>query len=417
MKNFDIKKILNDFKEIFKSTNNQKLILSLVLILFILLFVVFGGCSGCGCSGCIDVSCHGCSGEKTEEPVSVPDSDSVKNEEEPVSFFEDSEIAYYPAALEEEDIALTFYYPADAYSYTENPEEFWADWCGIGMLSANNGKFAIQPEFDYIYNGWNSVTETTPTTVDEAMEAHRANAVAYGEPIGTVNVGGKDCLWRELGGSVLVFVPFEHNNNAFAVLNVIPANLDPNAFDSATRAVEMIYSDEVRALLSAVKISDLNGISDDTSNVKFSVIPFADTAAAGTSLSWQSLGGEAHKVDQTVENGSCTLRLDSVEIAKDASGQDIVAFNLEFTNQGDEAICLSDVFYTSGDQGYSLDVTGDISGAFIPVAPGRCIAYQETYILDYPGEDIFLEISNLIEENGEIIFSGDIVYIDAYIAE
>lgn len=63
MKNFDIKKILNDFTEIFKSTNNLKLVLPLVLILFILLFVVFGGCSGCGCSGCIDVSCHACGSE------------------------------------------------------------------------------------------------------------------------------------------------------------------------------------------------------------------------------------------------------------------------------------------------------------------------------------------------------------------
>lgn len=77
MKNFDIKKILNDFTEIFKSTNNLKLVLSLVLILFILLFVVFGGCSGCGCSGCIDVSCHACG---SSEGGSTPDNgDDIQN--------------------------------------------------------------------------------------------------------------------------------------------------------------------------------------------------------------------------------------------------------------------------------------------------------------------------------------------------
>lgn len=416
MKNFDIKNILNDFTEIFKSTNNLKLVLSLVLTLFILLFVVFGGCSGCGCSGCIDVSCHSCGSEGEGDPAPTPDTGSDKTEAEPVYFYEDSEIAYYPVALEEEDVALTFYYPTDSYSYTENVEEFWADWCGIGMLSAD-GKFAIQPDFEYVYEGWNSITESVPTTIDEAMEAHRANALSYSEPIGTVNVGGKDCLWRELGGSVMVFVPFEHNSDVFAVLYVIPAQLDPNASDSVTRAVELIYSDDVRALLSAVKVSNLNGISDDTSGVKFSVTPFADTAEIGAKLSWPSLGGTVHTVDQTTENGSCKLRLDSIEIAQDANGQDIVAFNLEFTNEGDAAICLGDVFYTCGSQGYTLDVTGDITGSFIPVAPGRCIAYQETYLLDSPGYDIYLEVTNLIEEGGELVFSGDSLYIDAFIAE
>ncbi len=420
MKNFDFKKILDDFKEIFASTNNLKLILTLVLVLFILLFTVFGGCTGCGCSGCIDVSCHSCGSAGENGPESTPeigaDTGSDNAEAQPISFYEGSEIAYYPVALEEEDVALTFRYPADIYSYTENTEEFWADWCGIGMLSAE-GKFAIQTEFEYVYNGWNSVTGAVPTTIEEAMEAHRANALAYSEPIGMVNVGGKDCLWRELGGYVMVFVPFEHNSDVFAVLNILPDNLDQNASDTINRAVELIYSDEVRAILSAVKISDLNGISDDTSGVEFSVVPFADTAEIGAKLSWPSLGGTVYTVDQTTENGSCKLRLDSVEIAQDAYGQDIVAFNLEFTNQGDTAICLGDVFYTCGSQGYSLGVTGDITGSYIPVAPGRCIAYQETYTLDAPGENIYFEVNNLTKENGELIFSDDSVYIDAYIAE
>lgn len=410
MKSFDIKKILNDFKEVFSSANNLKLVLSLVLILFILLFVVFGGCSGCGCSGCVDVSCKGGTGSACAK---APGGGS---DAEPVHLYEDSEIAYYPAALEEEDIALTFYYPSDVYSYTENTEEFWADWCGIGMLSAD-GRFAIQPEFEYVYNTWNSVTESNAATVEEAVEAHRANGISQKDPVGTVNVGGKDCLWRVYAGMATVIVPFENNSDAYAVLYVIPANLDPNAPDSVTRAVELIYSDEVRALLGAVKISNLSGISDDTSGVRFSVVPFADTAKAGTKLSWETLGGTVYQVDQTAENGSCKLRLDSIEIAKDASGQDIVAFNLEFTNQGDTAVCLSDAFYTCGGQGYSLDVTGDITGSFIPVAPGRCIAYQETYILEEPGADIYLEVNNLIEEGGELVLSDDSIYIDAYIAE
>lgn len=413
MKNLDIKKILNDFAEIFKSTNNLKLVLSLVLVLFILLFVTFGGCSGCGCYGCIDVSCHGCSGNSGEKPPAV---DSDKNEAKPLYFYEGSEVAYYPVALEEDDVALTFYYPTEVYSYTENVDEFWAGWCGIGMLSAD-GKFAIQPEFEYVYEAWNSVTESTAANVEEAIEAHRANGMSQKDPVGTVNVGGKTCLWRVYAGMVTVLVPFEHSSDVYAVLYVIPAELDPNASGSTTRAVELIYSDEVRALLSAVKISDLSGISDDTSGVEFRVIPFADTVEVGASISWPSLGGVIRKVDESVENGFCTLRLESIEIAKDASEQDVVAFNLEFTNQSNTAICLSDVFYTCGGQGYSLDVTGDITGAFIPVAPGRCIAYQETYILEEPGEDIYLEVINLIEEDGEYYFSDDSVYIDAYIAE
>ncbi|MBQ6796672.1 MAG: hypothetical protein IJP10_01530 [Clostridia bacterium] len=398
-------KFFSDFKEMFKSSDNVKLIAAIVLILFIALFVVFGGCTGCGCAGCVDVSCGGCEtaggsggGGKT------------------VYLYEDSETAYYPTALEEEDIAVTFYYPSDIYSYTENTEEFWVGECGIGMLSAD-GKFAIQPDFDYAYNMWNHTTDSSCTSVDEAVASHRAVALSASEPIGTVNVGGKDCMWRVYGGMAMVIVPFEGNNNAYSVLYVIPADLDPNASDATARAVELIYSNDVRAILGAVKLSGVNDISDDTSKVRFAAVPYADTEKIGAKLSWKSLGGEVHKVDESVKNGSCKLRVDSIEITKDADGQDIVVFNLEFSNQSDTTVCPGNVFYTCGSQGYSLDVTGDITGAYIPVAPGRCIAYQESYVLQDPGYDISLEVINLVESDGEYALTEDGTYIDVFTAQ
>ena len=118
-----------------------------------------------------------------------------------------------------------------------------------------------------------------------------------------------------------------------------------------------------------------------------------------------------------MKNGSCKLRVDSIEITKDADGQDIVVFNLEFSNQSDTTVCPGNVFYTCGSQGYSLDVTGDITGAYIPVAPGRCIAYQESYVLQDPGYDISLEVINLVESDGEYALTEDGTYIDVFTAQ
>ncbi|MBP3415456.1 MAG: hypothetical protein J6L81_09710 [Clostridia bacterium] len=380
-------KLASGFKDLFNEKGSVKLIIILLAAVFLIFLIPF----------IFIFSCGGSAEEKLE------------------TLYEDKVISASSAISEYNDTAITFFYPTDIYKYSENPDELWGDWFDGKALMAE-GKFAIFPEFEYVSEAWNSVTETYATTVDEAFQNARDNAVSMRDPVGEFTFGEHTGIWREINGFIMLYLPVEHNPEVYVILNIVPFALDQNAEDKKEKAVELFYNEEVRAIIGAMKITSIADIPK-TNKAQFYVYPNNDTIKADADVSWPKLGGTVYKVDKTVEYGPYKLYIDSIELTCNAKEESIVTYNLKFINNGTKTICADNAIGYYGYQNYSLDVIGTLTPAYVPVAPGRCIAYQESYVADNLEDSIYLETYEIID-NGDGTYSrGEERTIDIRIVE
>lgn len=242
-------KFFSDFKEMFKSSDNVKLIAAIVLILFIALFVVFGGCTGCGCAGCVDVSCGGC------ETAGGSGGGAAAS-----SMYSGMEVSATSVIDEYSNVAATVYYPVDIYTATENSSEFWAYWCGDAAVYAE-GKFSVQPNLEYFSNSY-TADGASCASFEEVREANRAR---YGEnplTFGEIKIGEYNAFWRVYGGLLTVYLPVDNGGNQLLEVHVVPPELDQNASDATDKASALIKDKELLAILGAIEITTTDAIPD-----------------------------------------------------------------------------------------------------------------------------------------------------------
>lgn len=409
-------KFFSDLADIFKSTDNKKRILAMVLIIFIVIFTMFGGCSSCGCSGCVDVSCKGCGGSGESSGTSTEPSDSAScagssnKGGKAQKLYTKEEITASTAVREYLNGAVTYFYPTNLYTFSENSEDLWASWCGDNIL-AKDGEFAIQTEFEYISEAWNSALGCYATNIEEALESCKGNAM--GDPrYGDLAIGDKIGTWREYGGVIMCYLPIEGNDEAFARVYLIPYSYTQDEYSGA-KAMELLYNDEVRAILGALELTTVDAIPQTTEK-DFYVYPASEFVSSAKKATFASKGGEVHKVGKTIKSGKYELYIASVELWTDEEGYDIITINTVFTNNSKNTICSSYAIYTSAYQMASLDVVGNWAGEYIPAQPGQSVAYQVSYYLLDTETEVSLEVYSMVEVDGEYEWGEELDPVDIY---
>ncbi len=246
-------KLLAGFKDMFKSNQNIRVIAILSIVLFLVLFMAFGGCTSCGggcvCScSCGDGGSSGGSGGANVEKL-----------------YDGMEIDAISVIDEYSDVAATVYYPVDVYTATEDSAEFWANWCGAAAVYAD-GKFSIQPNLNYFSNSYTADGAgcTSFAEVEQSVkDRYGDNPLTYGD----MNVGSYDGFWRVYGGWLTVYLPVDNGGNQLLEVHVIPPELDQNASDATAKAAALAENQELIALLGAIKITTVDAVPDPSTAV------------------------------------------------------------------------------------------------------------------------------------------------------
>ncbi len=239
-------KLLAGFKDMFKSKQNIRVVSILSIVLFLVLFLAFGGCNGCG-GGCACDNGGSGGGAKAE------------------TLYDGMEVSATSIIDEFNNVAATVYYPVDVYTATEDSSEFWANWVGRAAIYAD-GKFSIQPELEHFSNSYNADGEGCASFAEveqSVKDKYGDNPLTYGD----MNVGGLDGFWRVYGGWLTVYLPIDNGGNQLLLVHVIPPELDQNAADATEKAAALAENKELIALLGAVKITTVDAIPDASSAI------------------------------------------------------------------------------------------------------------------------------------------------------
>jgi len=260
MKKFDFKNFINSFiggfKEMFKSTQNIKVILIVVLALFLVLFIAMGGCASCGCQGL--VRCDGCGssdgsgGSRAEDEVKVD------------TLFDGMTPAAASIKDEYEGVAATIYYHAEMCTYTEDSAQFWANWLGKIAVFAD-GKFSIQPDFDYISNSYKA-DGSSCSNFDEVKQAFQERYGSNPETYGELKLGKNSGFWYVYGGYTTAVFPVSDTNRIVKIY-LIPADLDQNAADATAKASALMQNEELLSILGTLQITAIDAIPDASTAV------------------------------------------------------------------------------------------------------------------------------------------------------
>ncbi len=263
MKKFDFKEFINDFiggfKQIFKSTDNIKVILALVLALFLVLFIAMGGCASCGCQGL--VRCDGCGSSEGGSPGK---GDDVKDEVKVETMFDGMTPAAASIKDEFEGVAATIYYPSEMCTYTEDTAQFWANWVGRIAVAAD-GKFSIQPDFDYISNSYKA-DGSNCSTFDEVKQSFQERYGSSPETYGELKLGKNSGFWYVYGGYTTAVFPVLDTNRVLEIY-LIPADLDQNAADATAKASALMQDEELISILGTLQITAIDAIPDASTAV------------------------------------------------------------------------------------------------------------------------------------------------------
>jgi len=239
-------KLLSGFKDMFKSKQNIRVISILAIVLFLVLFMAFGGCTNCGggCANCGSGSCSsgGSGGSRVQ------------------TLYDGMEVSATSIIDEYSNVAATVYYPTEIYTATENTSEFWANWCGDAAVYAD-GKFSIQPNLSYFSNSYTADGAgcTSFAEVEQSVkDKYGDNPLTYGD----MNVGDYDGFWRVYGGWLTIYLPVDNGGNQLLEVHVIPPQLDQNAADATEKAAALAENQELIALLGAIEITTVDAIPD-----------------------------------------------------------------------------------------------------------------------------------------------------------
>jgi len=253
MKKFDLKEFFNSFiggfKEIFTNKQYIKLIVVMVLVLFLVLFILMGGLASCGCQGI--VRCDGCG--------SSDSGDGEQFEITAETLFDGTTPAAATISDEFAGIAATIYYPAEVCSYTDVEGDMWANWCGDLAVYAD-GKFSIQPSFDYISDNYNE-DGSSCASFDEVRAAFKARYGGDPKTYGDLKLGKNDGFWFVYGGYTTAKFPVPDTNLVLDVY-LIPADLDQNAADAADKASALMQDEELLSILGTLQITAIDAIPD-----------------------------------------------------------------------------------------------------------------------------------------------------------
>ncbi len=222
-------RLIDGFSEMFQSSRNARLLLIMMMAVFAVVFaLVFGIIS------CSNGTLAACAPEKTVFDGDTLMSASVMNKNE--------------------DVALTVFYPEEICQYSNNNADFWASWCGSGILWKEEC-FAIQPGFERVESVLAGAVPSELSDSAQVLEAIRQLAVSEGSQTGYLHLGEKEMLWRENSGYVTVYMPVKHNQAMIAAVNLIPAGFNQGSSADGENAVALVHDTEVRALLGAIEIT------------------------------------------------------------------------------------------------------------------------------------------------------------------
>ncbi|MBE6753252.1 MAG: hypothetical protein E7559_02690 [Ruminococcaceae bacterium] len=254
MKKFDFNEFIGGFKEMFKSPDNIKVILTTVLALFLVLFIAMGGCASCGCQGI--VRCNGCGSSEVSD---APDGGNNVQDGNGSSLFEGMTPAAATISDEYAGAAATIFYPVELCTYTEDSTQFWANWVGRIAVAAD-GKFSIQPDFDYISNSYKA-DGSNCATFEEVQQSFQERYGSSPETYGELTAGGNNGFWYVYGGYTTAVFPVLDTNLVLEI-SLIPADLDQNADDATAKASALMQDEELLAILDTLQITTIDTVPD-----------------------------------------------------------------------------------------------------------------------------------------------------------
>ena len=163
-----------------------------------------------------------------------------------------------------EGVAATIYYPSEMCTYTEDTAQFWANWVGQIAVAAD-GKFAIQPDFDYISNSYKA-DGSNCSTFDEVKQAFQERYGSSPETYGELKLGKNSGFWYVYGGYTTAVFPVLDTNRVLEIY-LIPADLDQNASDATAKASALMQDEELISILGTLQITAIDAIPDASTAV------------------------------------------------------------------------------------------------------------------------------------------------------